>query len=801
MQSQPPDSLSKVQSHSPKLPPIQEPGRSHTASKQNRNEMVSSGQADHAHAPNEVENDKARSRYARGEVYQSRDDRQEVSRHSNLPKPDVTKTSNLISANGGQSHSRAAYSESRPSIVNGRDHLHATRENGNKSAIASPNAPRPMAMREIIQIESREKNRHVDNAPRRDRSLQDGARLVSRAPNGHPETEKPRSPQRLAATNAIEHKMSGGAALKAGRNDGKSSRSPSVPLQNANVLRPICESENEKQLAQTSSGPSTSIGLKIGSLPPLSSRGAGSVSGTAQNNKEVSGGHSSGLGLASSLTKFSKGIVHAPSTPVNNSVAPPSLPSPLPMRKSAVGSSSMSSISSPRSAKPNMMSGFSSIPIPPAGYDGATETVPSPSSLPVLPALSSRGGGGEEGMGTKEKERWESSREKLDKGQDKKSRCFRSGSRDSPKEEQDVGKRSRKSEDGLSNKNGFSLLRCAPARNESKVVDSEKCRKEDRVVSPSEGSVERKTEHMGSTNKGTMSRKASVPCMKRSGIGREEGVVRIAKRPRLQDGGEKDDVSKSYSLDTLMKPCQDTLMKPCQKGTKDECEDGGGGGDERGGRGDDNGKRSFYLSGKSDKQSIRGSKGELRGGESAEMHGSDSCDRGESGGRNDEEIGKESLAGQAQVIEVTRVPSAGAKASGGCSLGGNRPLPSFRTERLNLSASRCSNGCSSGGKTCSHDGGRGSVGFSVRSTGLGMSQLSVKGRGSSSNRGGDRTEETTSKHVKEDKIKREERGGVDGLGNGESNKAKMKSGDMDVRSANDLGPNEEKPKRAEIRST
>eukprot|EP00178_Gracilaria_changii_P016717 TRINITY_DN48024_c0_g1_i1.p1 TRINITY_DN48024_c0_g1~~TRINITY_DN48024_c0_g1_i1.p1 ORF type:complete len:1424 (+),score=205.98 TRINITY_DN48024_c0_g1_i1:788-5059(+) len=587
--------------------------------------------------------------------------------------------------------------------------------------------------------------RNASGSPKREGDQQQG----SSAENGHA------TPGRSADSKpspAVEPTTLGPKEDKKGKGEGtKASPSPSLPLPKSNPMSVASQVDNGKRTP----APSTSAALSTGSasiatnrpsLPLLS--GCGSLLAAKDST-------SSGLGLTSSLTKFSKGNAPTPTTPVNNTVVPSSLPSPLPTRKTPGTSASMLSHRSPHPSKPKHAPTLKSIPIPPS-CTGHLDSVPSPSSLPLLPALPSHVIHSEDAKSVIDKERQSVTRQEVPSSNEEETPHVGKGRLASPRRSGDGGSR-RKAEHFSGSKSVYGMHRSSPtSKNEQENVEPKAFGKAERIRSPNAPPYEKRGERLRSPTVPGLGRKDVNCSSKREGFSKEDSG-RTAKRPRLHEG-EKED-------------CGD--LKSARQRTKEPM--------------------------KGDAPSVQ----ELRSNPQVQ-----DAEYSRSSGQ-DEENGKPSLS--SQMVDLPRLSNPISKSSGP-SLAAKTPLPSFRSERMNLSASRSANGSGSSPKQNSQDGNRSSLPFALRSA-----PVSVPARKSSSNAStrssGDKpgyhsaSQEAVSKRGEDSnevapirKSPRDEKG-VERLANGEGMKAKVSAGALDVRTGNELGKKEEKASRAEIRSS
>lgn len=700
----------------------------------------------------------------------------------------------------GDDKSRPAHvyspSEGRASRdVDGRDTVlaHQGSTGDEESASARPTSRRGIADHETSAAEhSRETRQPRDSSRERDQQV--GRLSDSQTHNGHPESEKPGTPERLPP---IKH-MAGSAGtdnIDSARDDGKTIIPPSLPLPSSNTsLPPLSDVDIGQHAPKSSVGglasaaPNVPTGTRGHSLPPISSRSPPASGGDSTMAA------SSSIGLASSLTKFSKGIVHPPTTPVNKTTVPSSLPSPLPTRKNGSGGPALHARRSPRVSKPTSIPSFKPIPIPPPRYNGQMDSVPSPGSLPVLPALSSRSRHDDEKKIARESDRHISSREDMRHGSDDDPRTYRKGNSSSPKLDSEDRNRGRKSEDAPPSKSTLAMLRSAPApKTESESSDREANFKEERRQSPN-NSFERRSERMKSPNAGPHVRERSHSSKREVGT-REEGG-RTAKRPRLHEVNEKELSQRSYGIEGEEKPSRKLSKLNLER------------------RNEDVGKASRINALKSEMPKFRDPKGDVSSSRSSQGKDMERSNRRDSSTRDGEDLAKPSRS--AQVSDLSRPSKSMSKLGAPPQLPANTPLPSFRSERKNMNASRsAANGSSTSGLLGNQEGNRSSLSFALRSTSMSMTQIrksaghsSVRGSSERKEYGSSRgTEQSGSSLVAEDradgamspKNSREEKR-MERMPNGESAKAKLNSSELEQRKGSDLSTKEDKSGRSEIRS-
>lgn len=519
-----------------------------------------------------------------------------------------------------------------------------------------------------------------------------------------------------------------------------------------------------------SSSPRTGGSGMGASLPPLSSgRNSGSLSRLSQDAKDMSssGGMSSSLvgGLGSSLTKFGR----APPTPVSNSVVPSSLPSPLSHKPGgaggAGGNQSMHGHSrSPRLAKTAAGGAFKAIqmPVPSPSYVPVVEQVPSPGSLPVLPPMSRPlpsyntandddgnnhkmgkdkrvdGGGVDDHhhqRGVDDRVGVEGGRMKYmdDKADKDVGDSGGNGNRDGGSSGGGRGV----SDDVLENKPVFGVLR--PGNN-SNNGDKDGGDTDDVVVNVKMKSPASSPNRIGSGGVGVVSGNDNsnnvLPNKRDSNMSSvKDDMGRTPKRPRLHDVTDKDVVKSSYggynsNNDVVSGGVgNDVDDNNNNKGNNNKCKDedmvsGKGSGLVVGGGGKVS--DSFKDSLKRVSNGSASSQQQQDDVNNNKKHHSSSSRRdsgGGGGGGNDLSSSSIGVGGpkanggasgsglvNSQVIELPRLSTQPMSKLSGPPLTGNQPLPSFRSERKNLSR-----GGSSGVGVGVSGGGGGGGGGGVKS--------------------------------------------------------------------------------------
>lgn len=621
--------------------------------------------------------------------------------------------------------------------------------------------PRSMSMREITQADNRVVTRPLE-MNQNGREQTDLSRNDSHAETPHPPGDKPAISDRLPGMGSL----AGPSQAKDAREDARlltSVATPALAIPPTRGIPPMAAKDMSKPgsspLVPTSpAGTSSALGTGAPSLPPLSGRNPSSIGGSGQEGKDSSGAT---IG-ASSLTQFGKGFGRTPVTPVSNSVAPPSLPSPLSARKSPAGGV-LHIARSPRITKTPTAANYKCVPIPPSSSQ--IESVPSPSSLPVLPALPSHPSNETQSSPRQKNSDHDSVREGNEAVADSRA----SG----PKADDKVAKTTSnpgKGEEMMMNKPLFGGLRSAPAPTQQ--GDSERQEKEDGSKAPVAPGLRHDVENPSA--------------LKREGPGKDE-LGRTAKRPRLHElgeaGGEK---SYGYEADDKHKKYGDKVDLD---------------------RKDDDGRKPPILSSsKSDIPSYKDIKADLRASNGGQGVDSENNQKREGAARaGDGDVGKPLPMG-GQVIDLPRLSTPMSKLGAPPPLSGNTPLPSFRTERMNLTASRGGGGSLSGKSTSQDNVSRTSLPFPLRSAPVSSLSAPLKTHVPSPNRGtgdvGDNGagEESGMKRVAEDKREGSPRGGVNSRGNmmadrvanGDVQKVSGGNGMHDTRGTSDMNSKDEK---------
>lgn len=373
-----------------------------------------------------------------------------------------------------------------------------------------------------------------------------------------------------------------------------------------------------------------------------------------------------------------------------------------------------------------------------------------------------------------------SSREEVRHSDDEDPRTYRKGTSSSPKLGNEDGHHARKDQDAPLSKLSLGMLRSAPApRTDNEDSDREAKYKEERRRSPSTSSFERRHERMKSPSATAHGRESSHTSKREAGT-REEGG-RTAKRPRLHEVNEREGSQRSYGVGGEDKPSR----KLSKMGFERRNEDGG--------------KSSRINTLKSELPKFREAKGDLSISKSSQGKDMERSHRRDGTGRNDEDLSKPSRS--PQVIDLPRPSNHMSKLGAPPQLPANTPLPSFRSERKNMSASRSANGSGTSGKLGNQEGNRSSLSFALRSTPMSLSQMR-KSAGNSSARGsGERkeygpsrgTEQSGSKLVTEERADgtlspkngREEKR-MERMANGDSVKGKKNSSEIEQRKGGEL---------------
>lgn len=530
----------------------------------------------------------------------------------------------------------------------------------------------------------------------------------------------------------------------------------------------VQKSESSPTGALAPSGAGSTMGTGQ-PLPPLSSRNHPSLGSGMQEGKDAP----NALVGASTLTRF----VPTPSTPTGNSMAPTSLPSPLPPRKSSSSGAVFHHSRSPRIPKTTTASNLKPVPVPPTSV-GQIESVPSPSSFPVLPALSTHPSNNEEHPSPQERSGdYDRTRDGVEVG----GVSRMSG----PKGDERGGKDNSgtvRGEDGMMGRASLGILRSAPAPASVQRVDVERQEKEDFAKPAGSTGIRHDLDSSGS--------------LKRDGSSPKEELGRSLKRPRLHDLNDNTG-SKSYGYDT------DEKHKKI--GIRNDSD-----------RNDDEGRKGgMTVTGKSDIPSYKEIKADMRVPNYAHNADADSAQKRDGVVRTNETDGGKPLAMGGQVIDLPRLSTPMSRLGGPPPLAGNTPLPSFRSERLNLTASRGGSGSISAGKSNSFDNSSRSLPFPLRSAPVSSLSAPLKTHAPSPNRGvvdaGDCNkprgmEEGETKRAAEDKRESSPmRGGsardsttADRITNGDSQKASNGAMKHDSRGPSDMNGKEEQSGRAEI---
>lgn len=660
---------------------------------------------------------------SRRNVYDSQEPRESSSLHK-MTRPDVN------GPHQGDSNVREGYSGAHNGHALGqpsqRDRIPSIRDTVDDNGKPNAAASRQMGLHDVSQTESRDDSRRLNSVrldgsrEREDVDTKDQEVRDSQQSNGRSEGLKSERLPGLSSLSAGMDMNSRNGHPDVDRSNGiPHVPTPALALPSSGPLPSLSINENGKlgtSPSRLSSPPGATSGMGVAgaTLPPLSGRNPSSLSRMGSDGKDLntSGGLSPGIGLVtSSLTKFgSKGIGRAPTTPnVSTTGLPSSLPSPLPTRKGSTGGPLGHAGRSPRLSKPSVAPSFKALTVPVSGSNyGQRDTVPSPGSLPVLPALSPHRSYGEDDESGKEKRPNQESERDADMRMQ-----VRSFEEKTEKENADGSVHGRIAEDVLDNKPVFGVLRPEPSSGNER--DAERPENEEKVKSPS------------SSGRGNPD--AGLP-IKRENITKDE-LGRTPKRPRLHDINEKE--LKFDGRDDGDKP----KVQP-----KDEF----------------SGKGSNGMSKPDMSMSFHDSKQERRSSGGSPDESISKHHRRESGGRSGEgELGKSSLSNQ--MIDLPRLSNPPMPKLSGPPLTGNTPLPSFRSERKNLSATR-SGGPGSLGKTMNGESAsRGSLTFALRSapvSSIGALKLSAVAPGRSNSDHDDydnspRMGETSSKRAVDEK--------------------------------------------------
>lgn len=737
------------------------------------------------------ENDRAPYMQQKGErLHQQEYERPDEARLPKLTKPEgpVGPVPFAPSATDGTPRSQPSYIPnvgSMHSIPSSGTQIPPLREPVAVSA-SGPLPPRSMSMHEITQQEP-PGPRRIEEPNIDERGQNDRTRVEPGAEMAHQNGEKSQVLDRLPGMSSLS---AGPVPIKDATRDSRedarlltSVATPALSIPSSVAIPSMTGSEIPKLSSSPVPIPSVSgaIGSGAPPLPPMSTRPPSSLGGMGQESKEPpSSIGSSGLAVgASSLTKFGKGFVRTPATPVNSSVAPSSLPSPLPARKGPANAGIVHAAMSPRMSKPASTPTLKSVPIPPSSSTGQIESVPSPSSLPVLPALSSHPTNSDNDKASP-KDKSAEQEPRRDDGE-----AMSDVRPADPKSDEQSGKENastKKSEDGMVNKPLFGILRSAPAP--VPIADSEKTDKEENVKSP--GGLTAKPDA------------ESTVGLKRESSSKDE-PGRTAKRPRLHDINDSDNNhSKSFGYDGEDKQKQDGGRNDIERNKDDDMSKGGVVGPVQ-----------------SEIPSFQDTKADLRASNSSQAAEPEKPPKRENVIRSGETESGKSLGVGGQVIDLPRLSTPMSKLPGPPSLPGNTPLPSFRAERMNLTASRVGSGSGSGGKSTSQEN---TPRFAIRSAPVTSLTAPLKSHVPSSSRGGadtgessnsQKVESSSTKRVSEDKPGSSPIGGSNArddasgrVANGDAQKGTNSSGEHESRGTSDVKAKDEKQSsRTEIHSS
>ncbi|CAN8063290.1 unnamed protein product [Agarophyton chilense] len=724
--------------------------------------------------------DSNQSRLRSGERFQPQQGSSDNSRSLKVAQINTTNIKNLSSPNAYPSTSQRIH------ISAQENGLKNIKERGPVPLVHGAPRGDPNDVRTKENALSEQHGKSIDSSPERmfkaegSPTRERDQRSASNNLNGHMMSSRSLSPDRLPSGKQSIMTSSPDENVHRTREEARPTQLPplSLPKPNQNSIPSLSEVGSGKHPSPVSTlmGNGSKVAGKTSSLPPLSSRGPSTLgSGSSKAPKNNTHGISS-MGSASSISKFGKGIVQTPSSPANDIVASSSLPTPLPGKKTSDGGNSVHVHRSPRAPSQDQLPSFKAISIPPHGYRGQTDSVPSPSSLPVLSALSARANHVDTAKSAKEREgRGASMKEGNSDAENNDAQNFVKGRIAFPKRTGDGGSR-RNAERPSSSHPIPGMFRSSPAPKAGQESHERKASgKEERIRSPSAPPLERRGEKTRSSSVPILGRRDGNTSSKREGLTREDSG-RTAKRPRLHESQE-DEVEKSARW-----------RAEEQRGWEDEP------------------KRMLS----NDMPPFRESKNEGRASKNSKLldvKGSPSKE-GKSG--ENERVEPSALS---QAVNLPRLSNAKPKLGAAPQLSANTPLPSFRSERMNMNTSRSTNGSSTCGKQGVPDGSRSSFSFGLRST-----PVSVQVRQSSDSpltRNGDRQEyhsslgdsEATGRHADEKldsgtnrKSPRDEKR-IERLANSDSMNSRASAGPITVRSVGEMGKKDEKPNRAEIRSS
>ena len=626
----------------------------------------------------------------------------------------------------------------------------------------TPAPPRSMSMHEITQPNDDERRAPLPQTEKRsdEKDLE-----VNRVDHSRPENEQRQDKiQENTQLPSLPPLSSAPAMNVQSREHGdepkrlQSIPTPALALPSGNALPSLTNNGNDNtMLSSPKAGPtvptgSSSLGPQAPSLPPLSTRPPVALGSEPRDGP----GQSPLTHGESSFTKFGKGIGRTPVTPVSNSVAPSSLPSPLPTKKNNSSSASLHAARSPRSSKPSGAPPFKSVPVAPSGPNyGPIESVPSPSSLPVLPALSSRGTRDEA-----DKDGSQDARTEQDNALGGEDRGDNGRPKGNDKGGKEVEADRRRPDETMANRPIFGMLRSAPVPMQS--PDRTPGGQDDGTSSPRGKSLGRSAE--------------SVHSGKREGPGKDE-AGRTAKRPRLQEVSEVDSASKVYAYKGVESEGKGGMMKNDSENL-DERSNKIGGGDQ------------------SDRGSLKETNTDVRARSSSPKSDGDGRHASDGSAKNGEIDDGKGNKGSGQIGDVQRLASPGPRVSGSGPMSSNTPLPSFRSERMNLSAARATNGGSS--KSGGSEGG-GGLPFlrsaPVSSVGSGLKSVGVSGVKSSIDKVEEKREQIRNEDGERGEKERREyvANGADQTSNGVDDEGK--------RSKDVGGKEESSSKRTELPST
>lgn len=331
----------------------------------------------------------------------------------------------------------------------------------------------------------------------------------------------------------------------------------------------------------------------------------------------------------------------------------------------------------------------------------------------------------------------------------------------------------RKSDEVVGSKPLYGILRSAPA---PRTVETDRS-KEDKVKSPNRSTPRNDSENIGT--------------LKRDHASREESG-RTAKRPRLHQEGNDSDHNMSYNHDGENK--QRSVTHTESERSKD-----------------DEGSRKASASCKPDIPSVKDAKTDLRGPNNSQSSDPEKKSKRESPSKAGEE-GPKNLGMGSQVIDLPRLSKPVSKLASPPSLPGNTPLPSFRAERKNLTASRGSSGSAVGGKSGNAEG---PPRFPIRSAPITplpsqlKSQVPPSSMGASDAQDSGKADSSSAKRLSEERPSTAEQSGnnsreegAGSIANGDAQKSSGGLIEQEQRNATEAKAKDDKPaSRPEIHSS